>query len=181
MLSPVECYERAVAALHGDRVSLDDGASKMLSFLLTEVEGSDAEVTPEKFIVKLGAAAPHRYESWTVPGLVSWLVERIGTSVNQTVTGAIAPANVRYRVGAPTWSFSEPRHVRIEARPGHLQIRIRSSAAALAHDMPRGASDRANDRRAPPVSALRGRREQLSRAGRPLGGLPRVRSLDAGR
>jgi hypothetical protein len=133
-MPPAECFARAVAAAGGMPVALNDGASKMLRLLLED--DSDCELTATSFLVDLARCRRYPYDAWTAPGIVSWLVERIGPSSSSSVTGIIVPTTVPYRVHKTTWSLAEPRWVRLETHPTHLSLRFRTTPEGLARELP---------------------------------------------
>jgi hypothetical protein len=135
--SDAESYEALVSVLRGRRVALDAGASKMLSFMLEDARGCDAEITPRAFTLRLGPGSRlHRYVLQVAPAVVSYLLDGVELPATRVLTRALGPAVVpALRDRFPSWRFGA-RHLRIEALIGRTVIRIRESPAGLAEALP---------------------------------------------
>jgi hypothetical protein len=125
-----------MAVLRGERVPFDAGASKMLSLMLEDPHGCDAEITPRWFWIRYGRShSPHRYMMQAAPAVVSFLLDGETFPVTRRFTRRFGPAIVPACAPFPSWRMGT-RFVLIEALVGRTVIRARDTEAALATPIP---------------------------------------------
>lgn len=127
-----ESHAAVIAVLRGERIPLDAGSLKMLTLLLDDPSGCDAELTPDAFTVRFGwNYGPHAYSLWCAPGTVSFLLD--GTELPRTrrLTRQIGPGTLPELGNSGPKRPYPARYVRIEALVGRTVIRVRESEAAL--------------------------------------------------
>ena len=132
-----ESFESVMAVLRGERIALDPGASKMLSFMLEDPRGCDAEITPSWFWIRFGRTfSPHRYVMQVAPAVVSFLLDGADFPATRRLTRRLEPTTIP-AIGDrfPSWAFGA-RYVWIEALIARTVIRIRDTEAALADALP---------------------------------------------
>ena len=112
---------RVHAVLGGERVPLDDGATKVLSFMLREPLGCDAWIT-DQLVVQLGPhSANHRYRPELAPTIVSWLLDHAPAR-------HLPAGTMPYWGGAPKrWSYG-PSNVWIAPDVERVMIMIRDAS-----------------------------------------------------
>jgi len=120
-------HARSVLA-GGPPPPLDEGATKLLFFMLKQAEGCDATITADRFWIQYGwHLAYHRYVPEHAPVVLGWL--RQFTRDGQLGPGLLpwwAPEHHR----VPYWAFGR-RNVWFDATPDRVTIYVRDAAARL--------------------------------------------------
>jgi hypothetical protein len=119
---------RVHSVLRGERFPLDDGALKVLSFMVRRPDGCDAWITPGKLVMQLGPrSANHSYTPELAPAILSWLLDH-------APHGYLPGGTMPYWAGAPgRWSYG-PSSVWINAESDRITIMIRDGSDRNALD-----------------------------------------------
>ena len=139
-----ELFARVLATFRGERVPLDDQGAKGLWFALDQ-PASDLVVTPEVFVIRPAKRHDMEFSLECAPGILSFLLERVGTVGPRSIKTWIAPTTVKAGVaggpgagaagGFPAF-MSPPRHVLAEAWTTRVMVRIRADEAELDDELP---------------------------------------------
>jgi len=113
---------RVQAVLRGERVPLDDGATKVLHFMIKDPHGCDVWITADQLVMQFGPhSANHAYLPELAPAIVSWLLE-------SAPTGYLPAGTLPYWGGMPKrWSYG-PCGVWIDPGSDRVAIMIRDAS-----------------------------------------------------
>ncbi len=134
-----ELFAGVLATFRGERFPLDDKGAQGLWFALHPT-ASDLTITPEAFHIRPAKHHDMEFPLACAPGILSFLLERVGSVGPRSIKTWIAPTTVKAGGGPGADRFpaftSPPRHVLAEAWTTRVMVRIRAEEAELDDELP---------------------------------------------